>query len=182
MSVPTTASQVVPTTKCSNSHREEYKNAINQYLTSKGITDFSKYNISFKNDKLHYVNWEYPGIDKPIDIQPLVIQKVPNVPYEEMYQRIIYFDLSIRPIPQHTTINARGMLGSNNINNEQIIEITGLDIELSNFGYVVERDQILTLKFRLLNGLLRTNSEINKSDLPNTNFTGKIRILIFYIK
>ena len=73
------------------------------------------------------------------------------------------------------------MLGSDNINNEEIIGIIELDIEISNRGYMVERDQILSSKFRGHNGLLRTNAEMNKSDITIPNFTGRIRILIFYV-
>jgi hypothetical protein len=165
--------------KCSYQAIQQYKSEINKYLKDKGISDFSKYKVYIKDDKLFFDKWEYDGIENPDNITIQNIQDISK--YQEIYQRILYFDLSIRPIPQHITINARSMLGSDNINNEQIIGITGMDIEISNFGCVVERNQILSSKFRLHHGLLKANSEINKTDITIKDFNGRIRILIFYI-
>ena len=165
--------------KCSYQAIQQYRSEINKYLKNKGITDVSRYKVYIKDDKLFFDKWEYPNIEKPNNITIQNIQDIPN--FLELFQRIIYFDLSIRPIPQHSTINARGMIGSDNINNEEIIGITGLDINVSNLGCIVERNQILSLKFQLFNVLLRTNSEINKNDIAITNFSGRIRILIFYV-
>jgi len=58
-------------TKCSAAHIQEYKNAINNYLKSKNITDYSKYKILFKEDKLHIDLWNYPSnIERPLNITP----------------------------------------------------------------------------------------------------------------
>jgi hypothetical protein len=164
--------------KCSYAAIQQYKSEINKYLRNKGVSDVSKYKVHIKDDKLFFDKWDY-SIEKPDNITIRSVQDIPN--YQEMYQRILYFDLSIRPISQHSTINARGMLGSDNINKEEIIGITGLDIEITNNGYRLERSQILFSKLRLLNGLLRTNSEISKNDITVANFNGRIRILILYI-
>lgn len=57
--------------RCSLKHLNEYKNAINTYLKSKGISDFSKYDVYLKNDGEIFRKWDYPGILKPVNIQPL---------------------------------------------------------------------------------------------------------------
>ena len=58
--------------KCSMRALDEYKKSINNYLKNKNINDFSKYKISFKEDKLHYDSWEYPSnIEKPLNVTPI---------------------------------------------------------------------------------------------------------------
>jgi len=161
--------------KCSYQAIQQYKSEINKYLTDKGISDHSKYHVYIKDNRFHFDKWEY-GVEQPKDLT-IGIQGSPN--YKEVHQRMVYLDLSIRPIPQHTTINSRGMLGSDS-GNEEIIGMSGLDFEIKNIGYMIDRNQILSSKLRLHNGNLRTNSEIKKSDIT-INFTGRFRILILYI-
>lgn len=163
--------------KCSYKDIQLYKTEINKYLKNNGVTDFGKYSVYIKEDQLFFSKWDY-SIEKPTIA---AIQNIPNIiHYQEMNQRILYFDLNMGSIPQHSNINARGIIGSDNVNHEKIIGITGIDIEITNFGYRPERDQILGPKLRLHHGLLRTNSEIGKGDLTITNFSGRIRILIYY--
>jgi hypothetical protein len=162
--------------KCSYQSIYKCRSEINKYLKNNGITDFGNYRVYIKDDELFFDYWGY-FIEKPT----ITIQNIPNIIYcQEMNQRILYFDLNMGSIPQHSNINARGIIGSNNVNHEKIIGITGIDIEITNFGYRPERDQILGPKLRLHHGLLRTNSEIGKGDITITNFSGLIRILIYY--
>ncbi len=46
-------------TKCSTKHLEEYRNGVHEYLISTNIKDFSKYEISIKDNNLHFIKWEY---------------------------------------------------------------------------------------------------------------------------
>ena len=81
--------------KCSYEAIRQYQSEINKYLTNKGISDHSNYKVYIKDDTLVFDKWEY-NIEKPATN---IIQSIPGVPnYQEMHQRIIYFDLSIRPI------------------------------------------------------------------------------------
>ena len=163
-------------TKCSYQTIHEYISEINKHLKNNGISDFSKYKVNIKDDKLFFDKWEYSNIEKP----NITIQNINN--YQDIYQRIIYLDISIRPIPPHVIINARGQIGLDNINEEEIIGINGIDLGINDYGYLTERNQIISSKFRLHNGLMLTSSEIQKSDITNNNFNGQIRIIILYKK
>ena len=74
-------------TRCSLQALREYEIPINEYLKSKGIKDFSKYHISFDEDKLHFSKWDYPNIHKPKDIKPRPIE----VNYQDLYPRLLKF-------------------------------------------------------------------------------------------
>ena len=67
---------------CSLQHLFQCKRAINQYLQSKNISDFTKYDASMKEGKVHYERWDY-DIEKPVDITG--IPKPKN--YEDLYIR-----------------------------------------------------------------------------------------------
>ena len=71
--------------KCNIEAGKEYEVTINEYLKSKGIKDFSKYEYNFKKDKLKFTKWDYPNIDKPKDIKPKTIQ----VNYHDLYPRVL---------------------------------------------------------------------------------------------
>ncbi len=74
-------------TKCSLKHLEEYRNCINEYLISKNIKDFSKYEILIKESKLHFRKWEYPSnIPQPTN----VIAKALSPKFVNVETRIIY--------------------------------------------------------------------------------------------
>ena len=66
--------------RCSAEHIREYRNAINAYLVGKAITDFSKYDISFKKDKLSFNKWDYPSIPQPVNINPIPTVKENYIP------------------------------------------------------------------------------------------------------
>ena len=70
---------------CSIEAGKEYEATINEYLKSKGIKDFSKYHISFDEDKLHFSEWDYPNIDKLIDKKPRPI----TINYQDLYPRLL---------------------------------------------------------------------------------------------
>ena len=74
-------------TRCSLQALRVYELPINEYLKSNGVNDFSKYHISFDEDKLHFSEWDYPNIDKPIDIKPKTLE----VNYQDLYPRLLKF-------------------------------------------------------------------------------------------
>ena len=71
--------------KCSIEAGKEYEVTINEYLKSKGINDFSKYEYNFKKDKLKFAKWDYPNIDKPKDVKPKTIP----IHYLDLQPRIL---------------------------------------------------------------------------------------------
>ncbi len=80
--------------KCSIKHLEEYRNGIHEYLLSKNIKDFSKYEISIKDDKLHFNKWEYVG-DRGVAIpQPTNVRAFPLPPkFVNVETRLIYIEI-----------------------------------------------------------------------------------------
>ena len=81
--------------RCSAEHINEYKNAINKYLRNKAITDFSKYDISFKKDKLTFIKWDYPAVSQPVNITPIPITKDRYIP-----PKIYTFIVNIGRVPE----------------------------------------------------------------------------------
>jgi hypothetical protein len=100
------------TTKCSYIHIQDYRRAINQYLTTKGTSDFSKYVIHFKADKLVYDRWNYPEtIPKPVDIQPLPSEQKN---YKVLETRSIIIDITTaQPLLIINSLGNRGVSSSN---------------------------------------------------------------------
>src|SRR5277367_6788465 len=63
---------------------QSYINEIKEYLTKNNITDFTKFEVSLHKDKLKYIKWDYPNIEKPINIitKPIAIKhKFPQTFY-----------------------------------------------------------------------------------------------------
>jgi hypothetical protein len=54
--------------KCSLKTLKQYEKEIKKYLSSKGIQDFSRYDISISDNKLQFKKWDYEGISIPSDI------------------------------------------------------------------------------------------------------------------
>ncbi len=144
---------------------EGYKNAINNYLKSKNITDYTKYMISFKQDKLFFDKWEYPSIiERPVNIQPS-----PTVP------SLKYYDTKTRSLVIQTTnntgtlfINAFGEYVQQDSVNKVIVDnIIRTDV-LLNTGW--EYANFSGRMYVLFNGLIRFDNRARE----------KIKITILY--
>jgi len=127
--------------KCSSQHIQEYKNGINQYLITKGITDFSKYQVSFKKDKLHYIKWGYPDtIPKPTDIKLIP----PPVNYFELYPRVLF--INVKENDGYKTYNVDGKQVSSFYTDElkrSVQMILKSDIEINPGEWSIVINQII---------------------------------------
>ena len=72
--------------KCSYEHKQEYENAINDFIKNKEIYDFSKYSIYFDNDKLLFDKWEY-NFPKPLEKELVIKKRIPN--YLDINNRLL---------------------------------------------------------------------------------------------
>jgi hypothetical protein len=68
---------------------QSYINEIKEYLTKKNITDFTKFEVSLHKDKLKYIKWDYPNIDKPTNI----ITK--SIPIKPKFPQTFYYGVDI---------------------------------------------------------------------------------------
>jgi hypothetical protein len=176
------------TTKCSLKHLQEYKNTINQYLLAKGIKDFSKYEISIKEDNVHYSRWEYPNIDRLEQFTPITV----NPKYMDLLARAIVLDIRgiwnniitntslddmRRRLETPLYINMYGDLVDENYRDEYVIyHIENFHVQKPNFrwDWVVLNDTD-TLGGIIVMGL---NSINFVKDRPNC--TGLLRFHFFY--
>lgn len=154
--------------RCSRKHLEEYKNAIHVYLQSKNITDFSKYEISFKDGKLHYIRWEY-AIEKPVDITP--IPKTVN--YYDLYTRKIVLNIPENEETKPIRLNVDGERVSPNYvdrHNRHVQKI------IEAFEYVGHWKLIESESIYSNNGVIVINNHAGR------RFKGEIHILIMWYR
>jgi hypothetical protein len=57
---------------------ESYIGGIKVYLQQKGVTDFTKFEVSLHKDKLRYMKWDYSTIEKPTLEQMLLLSPPPD--------------------------------------------------------------------------------------------------------
>src|ERR1700709_2151582 len=80
----------------SNLALQSYIDSIQEYLTKKNlkagqslITDFTKFEVSLHKDKLKYIKWDYPNIDRPENI----ITK--SIPIIHKFPQTFYYTIEI---------------------------------------------------------------------------------------
>ena len=105
------------TSDCSMKNIKEFKKHINKYLLSKGVKDFTKYEIGIANDELRFIKWDY-NIPKPDDVKPE--PEIHN--YEDLFSRNIIIDLELLDMHKHRYFNVDGVeVGDSNENDGRYI-------------------------------------------------------------
>jgi hypothetical protein len=138
--------------KCSMTQLQNYRNAINADLKTKGITDFTKYKISIKNDKLNFKQWDYPSnIPQPINIIPLIIEPK----YQDVFMRFIIVD------------SKEHMKGTFDIKGNIVVQNNS-----TKPGTINEK------KFGIIKGYLQV--EFDDKKISHSTFTGRVRFLVMY--
>ena len=116
--------------KCSAQHLNEMKHVIDIYLTTKGITDHSKYDIIIKDNKPYYTRWEYPNIPQLENVNTVPL---PVIEIKIEYSYILFEN--IRELKIGTYYNARGFKkdgGTQDTNRAFIEEITKTEMQIKN--------------------------------------------------
>ena len=73
----------------SNLALQSYIDSIKEYLIKNSITDFTKFEVSLHKDKLKYIKWDYPNIDRPENI----ITK--SIPIIHKFPQTFYYTVEI---------------------------------------------------------------------------------------
>src|ERR1700709_388726 len=80
----------------SNLALQSYIDSIQEYLTKKNlkagqslITDFTKFEVSLHKDKLKYIKWDYPNIDRPENLQ------LKSIPIIDKFPQTFYYTIEI---------------------------------------------------------------------------------------
>ena len=73
----------------SNLALQSYIDSIQEYLIKNSITDFTKFEVSLHKDKLKYIKWDYPNIDRPENI----ITK--SIPIIHKFPQTFYYTVEI---------------------------------------------------------------------------------------
>jgi hypothetical protein len=161
---------------CSLQHLNEYKNAINQYLQSKNIFDFSKYDASIKEGKLHYIRWVYE-IEKPIDIEKLVdnnrVPKPEN--YENLFVRKIILHISEKEEIKRIYLNVEG----------ERVDESYIDKQHRYVQKIIEASEYVSGQWKSIgnDSVYLENGLIVIHNSPNRRFVGEIHLIIlWYIK
>ena len=152
--------------RCSKQHLEEYENAINQYLSSKNITDLTKYQISFKEGKLHYISWEY-DVEKPQNIKGF--SKPKN--YVDLHMRKLILHIPSERKYYYYNVDGEIWLGERDRRNRFIQSIVSIHVKQSNGSW----DTPKTNPIFINNGIIVVN---NKDNEPPIN--GEVHIIILY--
>jgi hypothetical protein len=155
------------TTKCSSKHLLEYKEAINKYLKTHNINNFSKYTCHFSNDKLVISTWEYSVPRPAITIQPIVIQPK----YLDLQVRVIV--VNVENIAGTVYLNSIGNSVQENYTDDHYIEyIAAILVSVNLAGKEIYQWAEVKDTYAI-NGLIKIGGKILTS-------TGIARITFFF--
>jgi hypothetical protein len=165
------------TTKCSYEHLLEYNEGVNNYLKSKNINDFTKYETAIKDGKLFFIKWDYTNIQQPTNIQPVAAIEKSFLPcnigimfidikkLNYPANRVLYFNINGNVVHDSISSNPTTIIQETAI----LLGIISAEFEITNLKNTwLDANSLIGNRLEIYNGLLRLEKYKEKIDIyPN---------------